>query len=375
MPFSQTTRVGFRFTGLPAACNTLDVMTDRHTNGRVQALPALAAVAALLALPGAALAARTDVVILKNGDHITGEIKKLDSGRLEYKTDDMDNVYIEWDGIRHVTSVNRFEVVDTRGIRRWGSLGRTEAPEELVVMTSVGADTLDLLSVVRLTRIKDTFLRRLKGSVSAGFSYTRATDTAEGTLEGQTNYRGERYKGGLSYSMYITQQSGDRTSRYSFGFKAGRFLKRRWTIGGNIGLEHNEELALDKRASITGTGSRVIFETIKTMIEVSVGVSGTRETYIGSDSTSYNIELPLAFDYSRYVWHHPKSKVIFSTSFYPNLTTEGRYRASVNLDLVHEIYKDLHFVIGFYFDYDSRPPEDAAKDDYRLTTSLRYTFG
>jgi len=45
------------------------------------------------ALP--ALAAKTDVVVLLNGDRITGEVKELSYGQLKFKTDDMGTLYIE----------------------------------------------------------------------------------------------------------------------------------------------------------------------------------------------------------------------------------------------------------------------------------------
>jgi hypothetical protein len=38
---------------------------------------------------GAHAEPRTDVVTLRNGDRITGEIMRLDRGRLEFKTDDV----------------------------------------------------------------------------------------------------------------------------------------------------------------------------------------------------------------------------------------------------------------------------------------------
>lgn len=329
----------------------------------------------VLGLSAPAYAERTDVVILRNGDHITGEVKKLDYGKLEYKTDDMDNVYIEWEKIHHITSVNWFEIIDTYGIRRWGSIGRTDTPEEFVALTSAGPDTLRIKNIVRLIRIKDSFWARLKGSISIGFSYTRATKTAEGSLGGDTRYRGERYAGRLSYSAYVTDQSEKRTSRYNFGFNADRFLARRWTVGGAFGIEHNEELGLDRRASLTATGSRFALETNKTVIRVALGLSGTRETYIGSDSSSYNLELPIEVTYSRFTFHNPESSIQISAAAYPNLTTKGRYRGSLTTELNHEIYKDLFFVISFYYDYDNKPPENAAKDDYRISTSLRWTFG
>ena len=51
---------------------------------------------------------KTDVVILKNGDRITGEIKGLDLGILTLKTDWMGTVEIEWDNIERVKSSFRY---------------------------------------------------------------------------------------------------------------------------------------------------------------------------------------------------------------------------------------------------------------------------
>jgi len=360
-----------------AACSILLVMDRKYPHRGLLARGVLAAIAAagllLLALP--AHAARTDIVILQNGDHITGEIKKLGFGKMEYKTDDMDNIYIEWEKIDHISSVNRFEIVDTYGIRRWGSIGRTETPGEMAVNTSVGADTLDLLSVVRITRIKEGFWRRLKGSISLGLSYTRATETAEVTGGGDTSYRGENYGGKLTYYAYITEQSEKRTSRYNAALNVDRFLARRWTMGGAVGAEHNEELGLEMRGSLSALGSRYIVETNRTVVRAVLGLSATRETYIGSDSASYNLEIPIEVQYSRFTFHNPKSTIQVEGSLYPNLTTDGRYRASVNADIDYEIYTDLFFVVSFYYDYDSKPPPGSARDDYRLSTSLKWTFG
>jgi len=56
---------------------------------------------------------RTDVVTLANGDRITGEVIRLERGRLEFKTDDAGTIYLEWDKLAHVESVRQFEVSTT----------------------------------------------------------------------------------------------------------------------------------------------------------------------------------------------------------------------------------------------------------------------
>ena len=54
-------------------------------------------------------AQKTDIVILKNGDRITGEIKELRKGKLKYSTDNISTIYIEWDNISELYSPSTYE--------------------------------------------------------------------------------------------------------------------------------------------------------------------------------------------------------------------------------------------------------------------------
>ena len=77
-------------------------------------------------------AQKTDVVRLRNGDEITGEIKRLDRGRLEYSTDDMGTVNIEWDEIDALSSVFTFEVELGSGTRFLGTLLEGAPPGSII---------------------------------------------------------------------------------------------------------------------------------------------------------------------------------------------------------------------------------------------------
>src|SRR5262245_48847762 len=69
-----------------------------------------------------AFAARTDVVTLKNGDRLTGEIRQLERGKLTYKTDDLGTVSIEWDKVTSLQSIHLFEVELQTGQKYFGNL-------------------------------------------------------------------------------------------------------------------------------------------------------------------------------------------------------------------------------------------------------------
>jgi len=348
---------------------------------RPAAILIAAGLAAILLIAPGAYADKTDVVTLNNGSSIVGEIRSLSQGQLQYKTDDISTIYVNWDVIDHVTSESVFEVVNKAGLKYYGTLGSTQEPGRLVVAASdagtaeAAGDTLAILDVVQITPIKQHFLSRLRGSLSAGFSYTKATSTAELSLSGNTTYRDEKYQGTLDYNAYLTAQADDTTSNYTAKFSFSRFLRRRWTVGVGAGAEANEELGLDMRLNLSLLGSRLLVETNKTVLAALVGVAGTREQYTGSDSTSYNIEIPLGFGYTRFTFHNPKSNIDIQGVFYVNLTTHDRYRATANASLNHEIATNLYLVLNSNYQYDNKPPPGSAKDDYRLNTTIQWTFG
>ena len=62
-----------------------------------------------------AKAVKTDMVVLKNGDRITGDIKELKKGKLKYSTDDISTIYIEWENISEIYSPSTFEFLTTTG--------------------------------------------------------------------------------------------------------------------------------------------------------------------------------------------------------------------------------------------------------------------
>jgi hypothetical protein len=72
-------------------------------------------------------ASRTDVIRLPNGDEVTGEIKSLNFGVLNYGTDSMGTVSIEWEDIVLIQSGSSLQVELTNGKRYFGSLKRSGA--------------------------------------------------------------------------------------------------------------------------------------------------------------------------------------------------------------------------------------------------------
>jgi hypothetical protein len=83
--------------------------------GYLPGLIGIVLVSSVLASPLWA-ADKTDQVWLKNGDHLTGEIKKLQLGVFYFKPKyALNSIEIDWTQIDRIETVERFNVIFTNG--------------------------------------------------------------------------------------------------------------------------------------------------------------------------------------------------------------------------------------------------------------------
>ena len=335
-------------------------------------LPAAAALLVLWAAP--AFAQKTDVVILRNGNEITGEIKKLDKGKLEYSTDDMGRINIEWDKIFHLTSNHYFEVEQQSGAKHFGQLRRTDEPGELVVVLTRPV-TLPMSSVVRITPVEATFWQRLSGYVDVGFNFTRANSLLEFTTAFEVKYRGRKWFSKLSGSSYYqNQDSTDATSRNEVGFNLQRFLAHKWSAGGVVTAAQNQQLELDLRLQTGLTGNHNLIQSNSSMLILTGGLTGNLEEYVGVDA-SLNAELSVGGDYSLFRYDSPKTDISTDLTVFVSVVDLGRVRTDFNWRVSYEIISDFTVGLRGFHTFDSRPGSTTASgSDYGIYLTLGYTF-
>ena len=87
-------------------------------------------------LPASASAAKTDVVVLVNGNAVTGEVKSLEFGSLRYSTDSMGTVSIDWEDILSVSSEQDLQIELSDGTRYYGKLLPAGEPHHVRVVTA-----------------------------------------------------------------------------------------------------------------------------------------------------------------------------------------------------------------------------------------------
>lgn len=352
--------------------NRSDTATRRRSPART-ALLISPVLYLLVANPVAAQ--KTDVVILANGDHITGEIKKLDRGKLSYSTDDMGTLSIEWEKIVRITSRDYFEVEVISGLRYFGYLEPADTGEVVVTLDQL-SDTLDLARVVRIDPIETDFWKRFSGHIDLGFTYQRANRIVQLTVSGEVNHRTEKWSQRLSFSSYLQdQKDASSTKRNSLTFLGQRFLARKWSafVGGS--LEQNQELSLDLRALFSAGGGLYLVQTNRAIADVLAGLTVTDEKFAGAAERTNSLEALFGGEYYYFRFDSPKVDVSTQLFAYPSLTDFGRVRADLNFYVSYEILSDFTIGLTIFDNFDSRPPsEAAAKNDFGTTLSIGWKF-
>jgi putative salt-induced outer membrane protein YdiY len=337
----------------------------------------LAAALALCVAGGSALAAKTDVIYMRNGDRITCEIKQLERGQLRVSTDGMGTVYIEWEDIAQIVSTQVFIVEMQDGSRVQGKLAMPFDDGTLLVTEGEDSRRLEMASVVWVDPLKldRSRIKRWDGSISAGFDKTKANDDTSLSGSFDARRRAADFQLDFDGSVYSrSQDDAEDTLRATLAGQYRGLLEDRWFWAGLGSFERNDEQGIDLR-TLAGAGyGRFLVQTGRTLWSATIGLAVVNEQRAGDEDAETNIEALLNTEYEFFTYDTPKTSLRTSLTLFPSLTESGRVRSSLDVGLRHELIEDLFIELSVYDTYDSDPPTEGEKNDYGIVTSLGYTF-
>ncbi len=323
---------------------------------------------------------KTDVIILKNGDHITGEIKSLERGKMSLSTDSMGTVKIEWEDVERVTSQWVFEVETETGLRTFGSLSPATEPETIEIIGESSRNTLNQTSVVRLTQIEAGIFARLEGYVDLGFNFARANRATSWTFGSEVKSRGEKreIKANLS-SFFDDRADVDSTTRNVITVDFTRFFSGRWLVTGLSAFNQSQELNLDLRATFGGDLGRHVIQNNRSLLTVRAGAVFSREQFAPTEldpmgEERSNIEGSGTMEYELFSFQDPEVDIVTTLTILPSFTDWGRIRADLNTRIQYELFKDFVWSVSAYDNYDSRPPEGNETNDFGVNTAVGWSF-
>ena len=339
---------------------------------------ARAILVAVLTLAGSSIVhaqGRTDVVTLANGDRITGEVIRLERGRLEFKTDDAGTLYLEWENIQSVVAARLVEAVTTDGRRFLGTLGPS-TPRSLNIVGPEGIGALAMEEVTLIHPIGRSFWSRLDGSIDVGYSYTRSSGVAQLNLNSNTVFRRPASQARLMGSLTQTQKDDDsgRDDRGAVEASYALYPWQRWFFITAGRFETNESLGLVLRSQIGGAFGPRLINSNRAQLAVGAGLVFNDEIGLDVERTQ-NVEGLLVFQTSYYTYDRPTTNLDIGLQYYPSLSDLGRQRMQLDASVKREVWKDLFVAVTLYNTFDSRPPNPTAENnDVGVVLSVGWTY-
>ena len=323
-------------------------------------------------------------VVLWNGNHITGEVKSLQQGKLKFKTDHAGTIYIEWEFINSVTSTNFFEVETQLGDHYYGMLAPGPEEKKLTVIGPTETVILDMARVVTIMPIKQTFWGRIDGSLNFGFSFTSADSILQYSLESDATYRQPNYSARVKLNSIQTQQDTGDTFRQGLDFTYTRYYKNRYFGAGSLSFNRSSELGLDLRTQIGYVFGRSFTQNNRSRLAAGIGPAISRDTPIenpienpiAEDSSDYALMAIIVGRYHFFLYNFPKTDFLIHLSVMPVITEWPRVRVEFAGSLKREIIKDFTVNLSVFDSYDSDPSSTTAvaNHDFGIVLSVGWTF-
>jgi putative salt-induced outer membrane protein YdiY len=324
---------------------------------------------------------KDDLVIMKNGDRFTGEIKKLDRGILYFKSSYMlESVQLDWAQVDKLESKDQFFVGLQNGKRYTGGIekvGATDLQPAIVRLDIEGrAIEIKQADVISIQQSEGSFWSQLSGSIDYGLSYSSGNSALNSSLGAGVEYqRTKTYVSLATSSQFSSQSNGPSTNRYTLDGQYFRLLSPLWFYGGLLDVLKSDQQDLNLRTTIGAALGRTVIRTDRTSLRLFAGTVFSRERYFPQQNMTplrQNAEGLLGAEF--YTFRFNVLDLRSSLFVYPSLTDTGRVRISSDSNLHIELIKDFYWDFHLYENFDSRPPVHAARNDLGVTTGLGWKF-
>lgn len=337
----------------------------------------------LIASASSPATAKTNVaiVVMKNGDRMTGELKKMENGFLYFKADYMaDTIELDWNRVDRLESNDTFSVVLSNGTRETGVIRKspeaTDMAQGFLVQSTATSVTARNSEVVVITPVQDTFLHQLTGSVNYGFSFTAGSNSTQSNFSGDALYRSERWAGKLQGSSVFSRQNGATNSgRNTIDAYYYNYRGENWFVAGTTGFLTSFQQDLSARTTLGAGVGRDVIRGSTESLQLIGGALFYKETYSPASGArrGKGFDAQFLMQYTTYAF--TKFQFTVQAGAFPSLTASiGRVRLGIQSSLKRDLGKNVTLLLSLYENYDSRPPVRADKNDFGTSTSIGWTF-
>ena len=338
----------------------------------------LAVLAALACFP--AQAKRKDVVVMNNGDHFTGEVKRLQNGLLFVETDYVSgSIGLDWNQVQSVQSTATYRIVLNNGKRIEGKIekvsGEKKKQEDFVIREATEEVQIPSTEIVSMETKKPTFWRQLQGSIDLGYSFSSGNSQTSLDVGTSAAYRTAEWEAATAYDSTFGGQAGaPKTNRQDLQTTFAKYLNKNSYVLALSDFLHSSRQDLTLRTTLGGGYGRYLKRTTNSNLSWLAGVVFINESFDTNAGrpSDQNAEALVGLQYSliRFNFGSFNSQLLT----FPGLTDTGRVRMTTNNSLTINLRNNFHFAFTFWDNFDSRPPATAKRNELGVSSGIGWSF-
>jgi len=328
---------------------------------------------------------KTDVLVMKNGDHLTCEIKGLSEGVLYVSFDYiLSTQSVQWSKVAYIQSKQLFIVKTEDGTVYTGTLSTAETEEkrplQIQVVEPSGEETvLPRPQVVEMGQTSDKFWQRFSGDLNSGIIYSKANQNTQYELGADLAYLRPRWSANATYNSTLSTSSGAESAatRNQLNLIGKRLLRwNNWFYTGIGSFLQSSEQDINLQANIGGGIGRYLKNSNRATISLIGGLAwqGTHYNQALGAVPAQNLGAALIGTQMKF-FKFNKTNFDVTASAFPALTDPGRIFVNTNATCYIKITGDLSWNVSFYGNWDNHPPAHFSGSDYGTSSGLTYSFG
>ncbi|GKS59615.1 hypothetical protein YTPLAS18_31420 [Nitrospira sp.] len=313
--------------------------------------------------------AKDDVVILKNGDRITGKIRSMESDELEIATQHSGTIKIGWGEIQHIQPAEPLSVTVHRDVEIPEEAGERDGDH--VIVKELSADGPLPMEYVKSIGVTAPYQRgnfNLGGNHASGNSNTSALNVSATYILRQQWHRvqmsGKFNRGEANGEL--AAENGSLSASYDY------LLSRRFFISGQILEETDKFQLLTLRSTTTLAPGYYFYDRADRTLSIGVGPSLVYQKFRPEPSTV----VPSASWFVHWYRDLPGGRVnlFHDHKGYRDLDDHGALRIDAQQGIRVNIYGDLSFNFEYDIRFNSNPVQGKKEVDSSIIFGLSYGF-
>jgi putative salt-induced outer membrane protein YdiY len=314
-----------------------------------------------------------DVILLENGDRLTGEVTELVNGVVTIETEYAEPIKIRADKVTGIETDRDVEVHMKTGEVIKGRLANDGGGELVVGAAETRGSTVVKWSGVEAINPSQVQPVKWTGSITVGAGLSSGnSDIANVSVGGEAQRRTEDDRYSVRFLHNYAEEDDKITSRNTYGAaKYDYFFSQR--LFGYLGFEllNDDFRDLNLRTVVgPGIGYQVWEDPVRSLLfEGGLSFfSEDREESEDDDWISGRLAVDLRYEFF--------DAVIFSdrATIYPSLSDFGEYQLRNEAALLSALSAAWSLKLSSILERDSSPPDDIEKNDWHWVLGLQYGF-